>query len=131
MPSTLRLARTFAAVAIALAAFACGAAWHHQWVVLVLFTYGAAVAYVGSRLEYHAQRRIRAEAERAERMARPYHPEPPPLSPCCRLWVQSHGEVHDGQRCTRPLAARTQLSLAERDAFAAITSSLGKSRDDA
>jgi hypothetical protein len=131
MPNPLRLARALTLVALALAGFASYAAWHQQWIAVALLGYGAGIAYLGSRLEYRGQRRIRAEAARAERMARPYHPEPPPLTPCCNLWVQSHGGVHDGRRCTRPLAARSQLSTAEQDAFAAIARTFDETRDSA
>jgi hypothetical protein len=132
MPNPLRLARALALVACALAGFATYAAWHQQWVAVALLGYGAGIAYLGSRLEYRGQRRIRAEAARAERMARPYHPEPPPLTPCCQLWVQSRGGVHDDRRrCTRPLAARSQLSTAEQEAFAAIARTFDETRDSA
>ena len=123
MPNPLRLARSLALVTLTLAGFACYTAWHHQWIAFALLAEGAFILALATCLEYRNQRRIRAEAARAERMARPYHPEPPPLVPCCQLWVHSHGGVHDGLRCTRPLAARTRLSSAERDAFAAIASS--------
>jgi hypothetical protein len=131
MLNLVSLARAFALVTLTLTAFASYAAWHQQWVTVGLFAYGAAIASACTRVEYNVQRRLRAEASRAERMARPYHPEPPPLTPCCRLWMQSTGGVHDGQRCTRPLAVRTRLSVAEQDAFRAITSTFDDSRDSA
>lgn len=131
VPNPLRVARALTLVTLTLVGFACYTAWRHQWVALGSLAYGAAIVALAARLEYRAQHRIRAEAVRAERMDRPYHPEPPPLVPCCRLWVQSNGEVHDGQRCTRPVAARTRLSVAEQDAFSRITSSFDESRDSA
>jgi hypothetical protein len=118
-------------VTLTLAGFACYTAWHHQWIAFALLADGAFVLALGTSLEYRNQRRIRAEAQRAERMTRPHHPEPPPLVPCCQLWVHSHGGVHDGKRCTRPLAARTHLSVAEQDAFAVITSAYYEGQDSA
>lgn len=131
MPNPPRLARGLALVTLALAGFACYTAWRHQWIGFALLADGAFIFTLATCLEYRNQRRVRAEAARAERMSRPYHPEPPPLVPCCRLWVQSHGGVHDEQRCTRPLADRTRLSVAEQDAFAVITSTYAEGRDSA
>lgn len=131
MHSPLRLARAFTLASLILTGFAAYAAWHRQWVALGLLAYGATAVALAARLEYRAQHRLRAEAVRAERMDRPYHPEPPPLVPCCRLWIESHGEAHDDQRCTRPVAARTRLSVTEQDAFRRITSTFNESRDSA
>ncbi|MGR3870954.1 hypothetical protein ACUXZZ_20470 [Streptomyces graminifolii] len=122
MPNPLRLGRTLALITLALAGLSAYTAWQHQWISFVLLADVTGTVALITLLERRVQRRARAEAARAERMARPYHPEPPPLVPCCWLWVHSHGGVHDGNRCTRPLAARTRLNQAEKDAFTAITS---------
>lgn len=117
---TTRLyAHASAAAAVLLTVGSCWAALHVQWVgwstllTAILFAHLARRCYTQARHEQAIAQRLERLGEGERSTA-----ELPP--PCCSFWLHSDGEVH-APRCTRPPAARTTLTPAERSAFAEIT----------
>ncbi|MGW6210973.1 hypothetical protein [Streptomyces sp. NPDC055109] len=91
----IEAACTAGAVILAVTSVAC---FRHDMVWQGgLFIFGMVALLEGADRERRHARRLRLEAERAERLARGEQPEP--LTPCCLLWLHS-GQVHT-PTCTR------------------------------
>lgn len=94
---------------------------HVTWWVAAL-SLNAGFFFAGNAQRcYRLARREGAVQQRLERLNREDDDArfvPPP--PCCSFWRHTDHQVH-GPDCTRPPAARTSLTPAERSAFAKIT----------
>lgn len=101
-----------------------------EWLALFSLSTVALFSWNARRC-YALARREQVIAQRLERLgSQDTGPCDELPSPCCSFWLHSDGEVH-APGCTRPAAARTTLTPAERTAFAEIARAFHRTGDAA
>ncbi|MCQ9131831.1 MULTISPECIES: hypothetical protein [Streptomyces] len=117
MTRHLALARACRAVILAELAISAWFFAHHEWLLGILVVWAAPSLLVADAVCRGAHHRARAEARRAAQLEAGEQVRP--LTPCCRFWERSGGQVH-GPDCTRPPLPRRdtyRLDDGDRAAF--------------